>query len=48
MILKHIIQKGWPKTIKQVPTEVQKYWTFHEELTIKDGLILKRYKNHNT
>ena len=21
--------------------EIQKYWTFHEELTIEDGLILK-------
>ena len=40
-ILKHIIQQGWPKTIKEVPTEVQKYWTFHEELMIEDGLILK-------
>ena len=29
------------KTIKEVLTEVQKYWTFHEELTIEDGLILK-------
>ena len=41
MILKYIIQQGWPKTIKEVPQEIQKYWTFHEELTIEDGLILK-------
>ena len=41
MILKHIIQQGWPKTIKEVPNEIQKYWTFREELTIEDGLILK-------
>ena len=40
-ILKHIIQQGWLKTIKEVPIEVQKYWTFCEELTIEDGLILK-------
>ena len=39
--MKHIIQQGWPKTIKEVLIEVQKYWTFHEELTIEDGLILK-------
>ena len=32
---------GWPKTIKEVPQEIQKYWTFHEELMIEDGLILK-------
>ena len=41
MILKHIIQHGWPKTVKEVPQEIQKYWTFREELTIEDGLILK-------
>ena len=40
-ILKHIIQHGWPKTVKEVPQEIQKYWTFREELTIEDGLILK-------
>ena len=27
-ILKHIIQHGWPKTVKEVPQEIQKYWTF--------------------
>ena len=40
-ILKHIIQHRWPRTVKGVPQEIQKYWTFHEELTIEDGLILK-------
>ena len=40
-ILKHIIQQGWPKTIKEVPQEIQKYWTFRKELTIEDRLILK-------
>ena len=39
--MKHIIQQGWPKTVKEVPQEIQKYWTFHEELMIEDGLILK-------
>ena len=40
VILKYIIQQGWPKTIKEVPQEIQKYWTFREELMIEDGLIL--------
>ena len=40
-ILKHIIQQGWLKTIKEVPSEIQPYWTFCEELTIEDGLVLK-------
>ena len=39
--MKYIIQQGWHKTIKEVPQEIQNYWTFHEELTIEDGLILK-------
>ena len=40
-ILKYTIQKGWPNTIKELPSEIQPYWTFREELTIEDGLILK-------
>ena len=40
-ILKHIIQQGQPKTIKEVTSELQPYWTFHEELTIEDGLVVK-------
>ena len=40
-ILKHTIMQGWPKTIKQVPPMLHPYWTFREELTIEDGLILK-------
>ena len=40
-ILKHIIQQGWPKTIREVPSEIQPYWTIQEELTIEDGLVLK-------
>ena len=40
-ILKHTIMQGWPKNIKQVPPELQPYWTFREEFTIEDGLILK-------
>ena len=40
-ILKYTIQKGWPSIIKELPSEIQPYWTFGEELTIEDGLILK-------
>ena len=40
-ILKHIIQQGWPKTIKEVPSKIQPYWTFCKELTIEDRLVLK-------
>ena len=40
-ILKCTIQKGWPSTIKELPSEILPYWIFREELTIEDGLILK-------
>ena len=41
VILKYTIQKGWPSSIKELPSEIQAFWTFREELTIEDGLILK-------
>ena len=41
VLLKHMITNGWPNSIKEVPPEIQAYWTFQEELTIEDGLILK-------
>ena len=40
-LLKHTIMQVWPKSIKQVPPELQPFWTFQEELTVEDGLILK-------
>ena len=40
-LLKHTITHGWPSTIREVPSEIQPYWTFREELTVEDGLILK-------
>ena len=40
-LLKHMITHGWPSTIRDVPSEIQAYWTFREELPIKDGIILK-------
>ena len=40
-LLRHLVQHGWPKDICEVPKEIQPYWTFHEELTIEDGILLK-------
>ena len=40
-ILKYTIQQGWPSSIKDLPSEIQPFWTFREKLTIEDGLILK-------
>ena len=41
ILLKHTINKGWPNSLKEVPPEIQAYWTFHEELIIEDALVLK-------
>ena len=41
VLLKHIVQTGWPHDICDLPKEIQPYWTFHEEMTIEDGLLLK-------
>ena len=40
-LLKHIVTTGWPEQIREVPKEVQPYWTFREELTVENGLLLK-------
>ena len=40
-LLKQVITQGWPSNVREVPKELQPYWTFREELTIEDGLILK-------
>ena len=41
VLLKDAVMKGWPKTIQDLPQEIQPYWNFREELTIEDGLVLK-------
>ena len=40
-LLKHTIMSGWPSTIWEVPSKIQAYWTFREQLTVEDGLVLK-------
>ena len=40
-LIKHTIMTGWPSTIREVPSEIQPYWTFSEELTIEDGIVMK-------
>ena len=41
VLLKHIVQTGWPQDIRHLPKEIQPCWTFREEMTIEDGLLLK-------
>ena len=40
-LLKYTITYGWPKTVQELPKELQAYWTFREKMTVEDGLILK-------
>ena len=40
-ILKHKITHGCPNTIREVPSEIQPFWTFREELTVEDRIVLK-------
>ena len=41
VLVKHTITQGWSHNIKDVPSIIQCYLTFREELTIEDGIILK-------
>ena len=40
-LLQYTITFGWPNTVQELPKELQAYWTFREEMTVEDGLILK-------
>ena len=40
-LLIHIVQTGWPPDIRDLPKEIQPYWTFCKEMTIEDVLLLK-------
>ena len=39
--LMHEIINGWPETIKELAPALKPYWTFREELTVKNGMVLK-------
>ena len=39
--LMHVIVNGWPETIKELAPALKSYWTFREELTVENGMVLK-------
>ena len=41
VLLKEVVQQGWPHRIQNLPPELKPYWTFREQITIEDGLLLK-------
>ena len=41
VLLKHTVQHSWPQTITELPPALCPYWTFREEISIEDGILLK-------
>lgn len=39
--LSEFIHKGWPVNKKQVPDQIQQYYTYREELVLGNGVIFK-------
>ena len=39
--LSETIVTGWPETIKELPTRIRSYWSFRDELSVEDGILLK-------
>ena len=39
--LSETIVTGWPDTIKELPTSIRSYWSFRDELSVEDGILLK-------
>ena len=39
--LKDVIAQGWPSTRDECPAHIHPYWTFRDELSVEDGVILK-------
>lgn len=39
--LSETIVTGWPEAIKELPTSIRSYWSFRDELSVEDGILLK-------
>ena len=39
--LMHVIVNAWPEIIKELAPALKSYWTFREELTVENGMVLK-------
>ena len=35
------IINGWPDTIQEVPEAIRSFWSFRDELSVEDGIVLK-------
>ena len=36
-----IIAQGWPESIKSLPEAIRSFWSFRDEISMEDGIILK-------
>ena len=39
--LKEIILIGWPVEMKELPGDIRPYWSFRDQLSVEDGIIVK-------
>ena len=42
--LSETIYTGWPDNIQQLPSEGREYWSYRDELTLQNGIILKDHQ----
>ena len=41
IMLQHMVIEGWPQKHTDVSSLVSKYWNYHDEVSILDGVLLK-------
>ena len=46
--LKHQIVKGWPHIRSECGKSLQDFWNYRDELSVLDGLVLKRFMYSDT
>ena len=39
--LKRVIGQGWPERMKDLPPQLRPYWSFRDELSVEDGVVMK-------
>ena len=42
--LSRLILEGWPEKPNQIPETLRGYWSYRDELTIEDGIIMKNHR----
>ena len=41
--LKDVVHHGWPEYPNECPQDIREFWNFREDLSVENGLILKRH-----